>query len=104
VLIVAALPDPAGTDRGHELVTLLNTTAAAVDLAGWTLADAADGQQNLTGTLPAGAVLQVTAAGAVQLGNHGDTLILIDPNGGTVDQVTYTANQVRPGRTICFGR
>ena len=32
VLIVAALPDPVGADRGHELVTLLNTTAASIDL------------------------------------------------------------------------
>ena len=44
VLIVAALPDPAGPDRGDESVTLLNTSAAAVDLAGWALADAAGGR------------------------------------------------------------
>ena len=72
LLVVAALPDPAETDRGHELVTLLNTTAAAVDMTGWTLADTAGGRQNLTDTIPAGAALQLTAAGAVQLGNQGD--------------------------------
>jgi hypothetical protein len=32
-----------GTDRGHELVTLLNTAAPAIDIAGWELADAAGG-------------------------------------------------------------
>jgi hypothetical protein len=85
VLIVAALPDPAGTDRGHELVTLLNTTASTLELAGWTLADAAGGRQNLTGTLPAGGVLQLTAGGAVQLGNQGDSLVLIDPSSAPVD-------------------
>jgi hypothetical protein len=104
VLILAALPDPVGTDRGHESITLLNTTASAVDLAGWTLADAAGGRQQLTGTIAAGAVLQITAAPAVQLGNQGDSLALIDASGATIDHVTYTANQVRPGRTICFGR
>jgi len=104
VLIVAALPDPVGTDRGHELVTLLNTTASTVELAGWTLADAAGGRQNLTGTLPAGGVLQLTTGGAVQLGNQGDSLVLIDPSGASVDQVAYTAKQVRAGRTVCFGR
>jgi hypothetical protein len=104
VLIVAALPDPTGADRGHETVSLLNATPAAVDLAGWQLADAAGGRQQLTGTVAGGAVQQVTAAGAVQLGNQGDTLLLLDAGGGTIDQVTYTANQVRPGRTICFGR
>jgi endonuclease YncB( thermonuclease family) len=104
VLIVAALPDPVGTDRGHELVTLLNTTAAALDLTGWRLVDAAGGRQNLTGTVAAGAVVQVTAQGALQLGNQGDTIILVDGSGGSIDQVTYKADRVRLGRTICFGR
>jgi hypothetical protein len=104
VLIVAALPDPGGTDRGHELVTLLNTTAAAIDLAGWGLADAAGGRQQLGGQLPGGGVVQVTASGALQLGNQGDTIVLVDPAGGSIDQVTYKADRVRPGRTICFGR
>lgn len=37
MLIVAALPDPVGVDRGHEVITLLNTMAAAIDLTGWGL-------------------------------------------------------------------
>lgn len=35
VLIIAALPDPAGADTDRETVTVLNTTAAPVDPAGW---------------------------------------------------------------------
>jgi endonuclease YncB( thermonuclease family) len=104
VLIVAALPDPVGVDRGHEVVTLLNTTASSIDLGGWGLVDAAGGRQNLSGTVAGGGVVQVTAAGALQLGNQGDTLVLVDGSGGSIDQVTYKANQVRSGRTICFGR
>jgi hypothetical protein len=104
VLIVAALPDPVGTDRGHELVTLLNTTAASVDLTGWGLVDAAGGRQQLSGQLTGGGVVQVTAQGALQLGNQGDTLVLVDPSGTSIDQVTYKADRVRAGRTICFGR
>jgi hypothetical protein len=104
VLIVAALPDPVGTDRGHELVTLLNTTAASVDLTGWGLVDAAGGRQQLNGQLAGGGVVQVTAQGALQLGNQGDTLVLVDPSGASIDQVTYKADRVRSGRTICFGR
>lgn len=104
VLIVAALPDPVGTDRGHELITLLNTTAGSIDLSGWGLVDAAAGRNSLTGTLAAGGVTQVTASGALQLGNQGDTLVLVDPSGASIDQVTYKADRVRPGRTICFGR
>jgi endonuclease YncB( thermonuclease family) len=104
VLIVAALPDPAGVDRGHELVTLLNSTPASVDLTGWGLVDAAGGRQNLSGAIASGGVVQVTAEGALQLGNQGDTIVLVDGSGGSIDQVTYKADRVRSGRTICFGR
>ena len=104
VLILAALADPVGTDRAHELVTLLNTTATPVDLAGWRLVDQAGGRMGLTGKVAAGATLQVTASGAVPLGNRGDSLLLVDAGGATIDQVAYTADQVRPGRTIAFGR
>ena len=48
--------------------------------------------------------MQVTAAGALQLGNQGDTVVLVDPSGASIDKVTYKADRVRPGRTICFGR
>jgi endonuclease YncB( thermonuclease family) len=104
LLIVAALPDPAGADRGHELVTLLNTTASPVDLTGWHLVDAAGGRQSLSGTLAGGAVMQVAAAGAVQLSNRGDALVLVDGGGTSIDHVAYKADKVRTGRTICFGR
>jgi endonuclease YncB( thermonuclease family) len=104
VLIVAALPDPAGVDLGQELVTLVNTTPASIDLTGWALVDAADGRQNLSGPITGGGVVQVTAAGALQLGNQGDTIVLVDPSGAWIDQVTYKADRVRPGRTICLGR
>jgi endonuclease YncB( thermonuclease family) len=104
VLIIAALPDPVGVDRGHEHVTLINTTATPVDLTGWHLADAAGGRQALTGTLASGAVTQITTNTAVQLGNRGDTILLLDATGTPVDQVTYTADTVHTGRSICFGR
>jgi hypothetical protein len=85
-------------------VTLLNTTPQPVDLAGWGLVDAAGGRKHLDGTITGGAVLQVTVDGALQLGNRGDALVLVDRGGGTIDQVAYKADRVRPGRTICFGR
>ncbi|GGT02003.1 lamin tail domain-containing protein [Nonomuraea spiralis] len=104
VLIVAALPDPAGADRGHENVTLLNVTGRPVDLAGWALADSRGGRTELTGSLAAGGVLQVVPGGRLQLGNQGDTILLVNAKGVTIDQVTYKPDHVRPGRTICFGR
>lgn len=82
---------------------MLNTTSAAVNLTGWAITDRAGGRRNLTGDLAAGAALPVPAA-PVQLGNTGDTLTLLDTQGRIIDQVAYNANQVRPGRTICFGR
>lgn len=104
VLILAALADPAGTDRDHELVTLLNTTAAPIDLAGWRLVDQSGGRMALSGDVAGGATLQVVAGRSVPLGNRGDSLLLVDAAGATIDQVAYTADQVRPGRTIAFGR
>jgi endonuclease YncB( thermonuclease family) len=103
-VILAALPDPAGVDRGHETVTLINTTSSGIDLTGWHLADAAGGTHTLTGTLAAGAASQITLSSGLAMGNKGDTLILSDANGATIDTVTYTAGHVHPGRTICFGR
>ncbi|MEV0614074.1 lamin tail domain-containing protein [Nonomuraea sp. NPDC050404] len=104
LLIVAALPDPAGADRGNETVTLLNLTPKAIDLAGWVLTDAAGGRQTLAGSIDGGAALRVTLTGAVQLGNTGDTVVLVDPGGISIDRVLYKQDQVKAGRTICFGR
>jgi endonuclease YncB( thermonuclease family) len=104
IAIVAVLPDPVGPDRGHEVVTLLNTTATVVDLDGWALVDAAGGRNRLDATIAGGAVMQITAAGALQLGNRGDAVVLIDATGATIDQVAYKADRVQPGRTICVGR
>jgi Lamin Tail Domain len=104
VLIVAALPDPVGVERGNELVTMLNTTASPIDLTGWGLVDAAGGRQDLTGTIAGGAVMQVALDGTIQLGNRGDAVILVDASGRSIDQVAYKPDIVRAGRTICFGR
>lgn len=104
VVVAAALPDPAGADQGLETVTLLNTTAATVDLVGWGLADAAGGRMALDGSITAGGVVQLRLDGAVQLGNRGDSLVLLNPEGTPIDQVSYKAEQVRTGRTIFFGR
>ncbi|MEU5860328.1 lamin tail domain-containing protein [Nonomuraea sp. NPDC047529] len=102
VLIVAALPDPLGGDRGHETVTLLNVTSRAVDLAGWALADSGGGREELTGTVAGGGVVQVVVGGRGQLRNQGDTILLVDPKGLTIDRATYKPDAVHPGRTIPF--
>ncbi|MEV4703396.1 lamin tail domain-containing protein [Actinoplanes sp. NPDC049316] len=101
VVIVAALPDPAGADRGHERLTLLNATAEAVDLSGWKLRDRTGRARALEGTLAAGGVVQVPAE-PLRLGNAGGTLTLVDALGTPIDQVAYTAGQVKEGRTVLF--
>lgn len=104
LLILAALPDPVGVERGHELITLLNTTSSAIDLAGWSLVDGGGGRMRLEGTINGAAVRQIQASSAIPLGNRGDTLVLVNAAGATIDQVGYKADEVRAGRTICFGR
>ena len=37
-------------------------------------------------------------------GRGGTIGMLVAPDGVTIDQATYAASSVRPGRTICFGR
>ena len=105
VLIVAVRPDAFGADREDGLVTLLNTTASPVDLAGWGLLDTHGNRSELTGVLAAGAVTQVAAGRAAgRPGNGGDALVLVDAGGATIDRVGYAAHRVSAGRTLCFGR
>lgn len=104
LLIIAALPDPAGRDSGRETVTLLNTIPTTIELTGWALTDAAGGRMALGGSIAGGGVTQVVLDQAVQLSNQGDSLVLSNPAGETIDQFIYQASQVAPGRTIPFGR
>lgn len=103
--IVAALVNPAGDDPGAETLTLLNTDAAAVDLAGWTVANGT-GQR---------AVLDAASVGPgdtirlrldrteMPLPNRGTTITLLDPAGLKAHGVAYTAEQAREqGRTVLF--
>ena len=103
VLIVAALPDPVGADSRIESVTLLNVSPNAVDLDNWAISDASGGSQRLRGALASGEAVRI-GLDKVQLSNAGDTIRVQDASGHVVDQVAYTGNDVRPGRTICFGR
>jgi hypothetical protein len=104
VLLIAASPDPTGTDTGGESVTLLNTSPSAIDLDDWQLSDAAGGRQTLSGQLEGGATMRITLQAPIRLGNRGDTISLINVQGTTVDQITYQASQVRAGRTIPLRR
>ena len=103
IRIIAALVNPIQVpERGHETVTLLNTTAGDINLAGWFIADAS-GRFAISGMLAAGEARRINLGGAVQLNNTRDTLTLLDPLAAIVDQVSYEARGLpAEGRTKVF--
>lgn len=102
--IVAALPNPAGEEAGAETVTLLNTRAAPIDLAGCRLEDDDGGKMWLSGVLAAGDALRITLTRSVRLGNQGDTIRMVAASGAVIDDVSYAAAQAVEGRSVVFGR
>jgi uncharacterized protein YukJ len=102
VRIVGALVNALDSPE-RELVTLLNTTAAAIELDGWQLADRDKHRQPLHGRVEAGETVRVALAPPVVLPNRGGILTLLDASGLKVDGVSYTGAQAsEPGRTIVF--
>ncbi|MGW4893106.1 DUF2278 family protein [Kitasatospora sp. NPDC004240] len=102
--IVAALVNPVGPAPEAETVTLLNASAAAVELGGWRLVDQQRHPLPLPpGPLQPGTTITVAGGNGFQLGNRGGTITLCDPDGLKVHGVSYTANQAAAeGRTITF--
>lgn len=102
VRVVAALVN-AVEDPEVEHVTLLNTTAAAIDLAGWQLVDRDGHAMALEGSVAAGEALRVKLTRKVMLPNGGGVISLLAASGLKVDGVAYTGDQAaEPGRTIVF--
>jgi len=103
IRIVAALVNPIGADAGKETVTLLNTSAEAIDLSGWAIADKFKNKFTLSGTVAAGATVVVTLPANVQLSSKGGIITLLNSQGLKVDGVSYTQKQSqREGWTIVF--
>jgi uncharacterized protein YukJ len=103
VRIVAALVNPVGPAPERETVTLINTTAAAVDLTGWRLLDRLKHPLPLSGGIEAGATRVVEVVAPVQLGNSGGLITLLNKDGLKVHGVSYTKAQAsHEGETIVF--
>src|SRR5215470_8069855 len=103
VFIVGALVNPIGPAPERETVTLLNATPAPIDLSGWQISDQQKRKQTLTGSIDAGATLQIVLSPDVQLGNKGGMITLLDDRGLKVHGVSYTkADADREGWTVVF--
>lgn len=89
--------------RGREEVTIDNTTAEALDLAGWMLWGRAGNRFALDGMIPARKQLTITMrAFSMLLNNSGDDVSLLDPQGQVRHHVSYTATQAQPGQVVTF--
>ncbi len=102
VRIVAAMINSASSPE-DETVTLLNTSAAGIDLGGWKLIDTQGNAFLLEGMLPPGQSRLFHVRPGLQLSNRGGLISLLEKNGLRVDGVSYTKEQARnPGWTIVF--
>lgn len=101
--IASLLPNPKGTDRGRETVTLRNRGKTDASLEGWTLKDSVGNVDNLNGVVAAVGTLKITLTGnGVRLNNTGDDVFLFDPNGILVSNVSYGEADAGEGQTIDF--
>lgn len=104
VRILAALVNPKGTDKGHETITLLNTTPKAVNLKGWAIEDIKGRRTIIDMVIYAGntAIIELKG-GTTNLINTGGTLILFDHENDPIDLVSYSRNDAsNEGWTIVF--
>ncbi len=109
LLVNEVLANEPGAATAGEMIELVNTTSAAIDLTGYTLSDGVAVRHTFgVTTLGAGRALAVfggaaaipaglsnalaASTGALSLGNGGDTVTLRDATGVVVDSLTYDAS------------
>jgi uncharacterized protein YukJ len=103
IRIVGALVNPVGPAPENEIVTILNASPDPIDLTGWQIADKLKQKHSLSGKIDAGATKAIALPPAIQLGNKGGIITLLNNKGLKVDGVSYTEEQVRKeGWTVVF--
>ncbi|HNM77844.1 MAG TPA: lamin tail domain-containing protein [Tepidiformaceae bacterium] len=102
-------PAEAGKDAPYEWVELVNPSAEPVDTAGWKLGDSSRTDALPAVVVPPGGFVVVAGASAQfeagvpvirpasgqiggGLGNDGDQLMLVGPDGQVVDEMSYGSN------------
>ena len=93
---MALMPNPIGPDENNETVILANRSDTEVSIDLWRLKDRAGGAFTMSGTIAPGSTQRIRLRTSLQLGNSGDSVELVKPNGEAVQTVTYeTAPIVR---------
>ena len=95
IVIESLLPNPVGSDRDLETVTLQNPGAASVTMAGWVLRDSDGRVWPLVslGEIAAGSSATIVRDGMpMSLNNAGDTIEVVNASGEVVDSFTYATS------------
>ncbi len=109
VRIVAAIPNPAGSDSQYEQVSIRNFGANTVSLSGWRIGDStADRFWNLNhaqfndpaSIAPGQTVIVVRQGRQMALNNSGDTIRLIDDQNNVLNARTY--GNAASGQVLVF--
>ncbi len=103
IRIAAAMVNPEGTDRGNEMVALMNTTNQVVDLTGWQIQNKSGERERIASLVVQPGQNGIFTLKQVRLPNLGGTIILLNPKGVPVDRVTYSMSEgLRSGWWIKF--
>lgn len=87
------LPNPSTTESNDEFIELYNSGDEAVDLTGWIIQDASGTDYVLSGSIGAGRYLTWYRSDTkISLNNSGDSVTLVQPDGKTVETVSYADN------------
>ncbi len=97
--ITEVLPNPDGADKGAEYIMVRNTGSEPVLLSGWSITIGTGKKIPVRGGVEPGGTLKVLTGG-VALKNTGDTLTLLNAQGGVADVFLYAA----AGRGRFFSR
>lgn len=95
IKISEVYPNPSGEETEEEFIELVNSGAAAVDLAGYQVADLAKTYRleiedfNDLKLQPGSFLLLPRVITGIALNNTGETATLRDPNGELIDQISY---------------